>query len=141
MFDGGNSAEIDHIPFKGFQSPSLALGKVDRLPQSPTTLSAMLKMAMQDNKLRSSSYGQGPKTALKFSLHRQLIPPSTTSGTFAFFPLSDHVVVGGPSAILGFHMLVAHQTQTVIQITCRRHGLYPPSFDLISQREDIPLWR
>lgn len=93
MSDGGNSAQIGHITFKGFQSPSLAFGKVDRLPQGPTTLLAVLKMIMQDDKVRSSS------------------------GTFAFFVLSDHLVVGGPSTMFDLQMLSAHQTQRMIQIS------------------------
>jgi len=141
MLDGGNFTQIDHITLKSLESPSLPFGKIDGLPQGPATLSAVLKMTVQDDKLGFAANRQGPETTFEFPLHGQLIPSSTTSGTTAFFPFPDNVVVDGPSTIFGPQMLVADQAQGMIQIARRRHGLYPPSFDHANQKEDIPPWR
>jgi hypothetical protein len=134
MLDGGNGAQIDHIPLKGPEPSSFTFSKVDGLAQGLTAPAAVLNMTVQDDKLGPSSHGQCPKGACKFPVHSQLIPASATVSAFSFIPFSDDVVVDGPSPILGPQMLVANQTQSMIQITCRRHGPYPPCFDLLKKR-------
>jgi hypothetical protein len=134
MSDRGNGTQIEHIPFKGLEPASLAFGKVDGLTQGPTALPAALNMTVQDDKLRSSSHGQCPKGAFKFPVHGQLIPLSATVSAPAFIPFPGDVVIDSPSPILGPQVLVAHQAQSMLQITCRRHGPYPPCFDLLQPK-------
>jgi hypothetical protein len=125
VFNRGDTAQVNDITIKGLDASSLAFGKVDGLSQGPTTLTAILKMTAQHYKLRPSAYRQRSKTALKSPLHDQFIPASPTSGTGALIPFPVHVIVNGPTTILGAQVLVAHQTQSMIKIACRRHGRSP----------------
>jgi hypothetical protein len=134
MLDGGNGTQIDHIPLKGPEPSSFTFSKVDGLTQGSTAPAAVLNMTVQDDKLRPSSHGQCPKGACKFPVHGQLIPVRATVSAPSFIPFSDDVVVDGPSSVFGPQMLVADQAQRMIQITCRRHGPYPPSFDFVQPK-------
>jgi hypothetical protein len=132
MLDRGNGTQIDHIPLKGREPSSFVFSKVNGLPQGLTGLSALLKITVQDDKLRCSSRRQGHETTSEFPSHGQLIPLSATSGTGAFISFPDYVIIDGPSMILGLSMLGAHQTQSMIQIACRRYCRYPLSFDRVN---------
>ena len=125
VFDRGNTAQVNHITIKDLEPSSFAFGKIDGLPQSPTTMTAILKMTMQNLQTAPVGLQATLENNAQISLHDQLIPTSPTSSTRTLFLLLDHVVVNGPATVLGSQMLIAHQTQSMIKIACRRQGRSP----------------
>jgi len=76
-----------------------------------------------------------PEICLRICLHPQAIPASPTSAHLCSPPSSDCGVIDGLSFIIGPHVLVAHQTQTMRQRIRRRPSSYPPFFDIFKPKE------
>jgi hypothetical protein len=122
MFDGGNPAKLNDIAIKGLQASALAPGKIDRFSQGTRAPLAILKMAVEHHKLRSSTHRQGTKRALKSTLHRQLMPARSTCRANPSFLFSHYVMVNRSSHVLGSQVAVAQKPQSMVKIACRRHG-------------------
>jgi hypothetical protein len=84
----GNTTQFNHIALKNLKPSPFAFGKFGGFSQRSTTMSAILKMTMQDHKLPSSAHRQGAKTTLKSPLHAQLIPTSPASSKMYALPSS-----------------------------------------------------
>ena len=84
----GNTTQFNHTALKNLKPSSFAFCKIDGFSQRSTTMSAILKMTMQDHKLPSPAHRQDAKTTLKSPLHAQLIPTSPASGKMYGLPSS-----------------------------------------------------
>jgi hypothetical protein len=135
VFDGANMAQVNDIPLKNLKPPSLPFSEVNRLLQITATTSTLLKMAMKNHKLFPSPNREGVKCPCDCTVHDQMNPSCMAmSAPPCLFLLAD-VIIDGALPKLGLLMMVARQTQSVVKITCRRHGQSPFVFWLGDQHE------
>jgi len=135
MLDGGNMAQIHDIPLKNLEPPSLPLRKVNRLPQIAATTSTLLKMAMKNHKLFPPPHRERMKRPRDGAVHDQMNPPGMTMSAPPRLSFLTNMIIDGALPKLGPLMMVARQPQSVVQITCRRHGQSPFVLWLGNQHE------
>jgi hypothetical protein len=125
MLDRGYPAKIDHQSLKGLDTSPFPVGEINGFSQSAAAAATALLMAVKDDELRPSTHGQSMKGPLKSAFHGQVGPIGSASGASPLVFLFHDVQVNGSASELGFQVMVACQTESMIKITCRGHGRSP----------------
>ena len=125
MLDGGNTAQVDDIPLKDLEPPSLAFCKVDGFLQGTTAASTLLKMAMKNHKLLAPPNRERMKRPGDLTVHDQMNPSGMTMSAPPCLSLLADMIIDGALPKLGLLKVVARQPQSVVEIACRRHGQSP----------------
>jgi hypothetical protein len=104
------------------------------------TTATLLEMAMQNDELFSSSDRERMECSRKCTVHDQMNPAGMTMSAPPCLSLLDDMVIDGTPQELGPLMMVVRQTQGVVKIARRRHGLSP--FGIVGeQSRNVVPWR
>jgi hypothetical protein len=122
MLDGGELAELHHMPGKGLEMPRLAASKLDGLAGHLSAALAAKAMTVQHHHLLASANRKGEKRTLEAATVDEFMPPRSTGSTPFAVPIEFHMMVDPTFPVLRGKMPVATKPQRVVQKTRRCHG-------------------
>ena len=140
VFNRGDPAQVNHEAIEGSEPSPFSFGEVNGLLQSTATTATLLEMAMKNDELFSSSYGERMELSCKCPVHDQMNPAGMTMSAPPCLSLLADMVIDGTALKFGLLMMVVRQPQCVVKIACRRHGLSP--FVIVGeQSRNVLPWR